>query len=98
MADSFFSTVVDSSVGFIQFYKQTKPRLQLQAMLTRKVNGELLVISSVKFRHLRTIQDCILDFATNTLAELWITAIIHSANMLQKMIDYLNKYTINLIN
>jgi hypothetical protein len=69
MADSFFSTVVDSSVRFIQFYKQTKPRLQLQAMLTRKVNGELLVISSVKFRHLRTIQDCILGMRNPQFSE-----------------------------
>ena len=69
MADSFFSTVVDSSVRFIQFYKQTKPSLQLQAMLTRKVNGELLVISSAKFRHLRTIQDCRLGMRNPQFSE-----------------------------
>ena len=40
---AFLGTKVDPSVRVIHVYKQTKRRVQLQAMLSWKVNGELLV-------------------------------------------------------
>ena len=38
-------------------------------MLARKVNGELLVISSLIFRYLRIIQDCILGMRNPQFSE-----------------------------
>ena len=40
---AFLGTKVDPSVRIIHLYEQTKWRIQLQAMLAQKVNGELLV-------------------------------------------------------
>ena len=39
---AFLGTKVDLSVRIIQVYQQAKWRVQLQAMLGQKVNGELL--------------------------------------------------------
>jgi hypothetical protein len=46
-------TKVDPSVWIIHIYQQTKQSLQLQAMLSRKVNGELLVSWSLLIHRLR---------------------------------------------
>jgi len=39
---AFLGTKVDPSVRIIHLYEQTKWRIQLQAMLAQKVNGERL--------------------------------------------------------
>ena len=43
VSDFWFGTKVYPSVRVIHVYQQTKRRVQLQAMLSRKVNGEPLV-------------------------------------------------------
>jgi hypothetical protein len=40
---TFLGTKVNPSVRIIHLYEQTKWRVQLQAMLSRKMNAELLV-------------------------------------------------------
>jgi len=40
---AFLGTKVDPSVRIIHLYEQTKWRIQLQAMLSRKTKGKLLV-------------------------------------------------------